>query len=536
MGNIRDLLNKIRYATYGKEVRQSIHDAIEECYATASVDHDNANMEVKIARGTHNTLNDRLVENEKKQENLSSQLEHIENNKTDKTTTQNLQTQVNNLVLASDGTQNAEVVQARGGFPVLNSRLDNIESTITDLNIKRFNLFNKEDITLNKYFGGTIGTSTVNNIGDTTNSFISNQSFKVKKGDVIKVNQQYVGIYIYDNNGILREKYNDTKKEFTVQSDSASFFKISYGKYNDGKIDTLMVVVNDDMQMEYVSFNNISMTTEETKDLYKRVEILENKSQDIEKKAYILLNFDDSTNMYKNRFEIMKEYGFKFSFCLNSGIQVSNNFSNESEKSTFFEMLNYGCDVTMYGGDRNTIPVAVADRTKEQWKEWVNPLLASINNLGIYPVTYFTVQNNMTQNGIDALKELGFKLCRSGLYNPENNYRWIESFDDNRFNTPCVQIQNGNLETVKEYIDTCITNKYSISIFTHQVVDNNTSDLNCDTIVFRQLLDYIKEKVDSGLCEVVTYQEFLNKMTVEGKNVDEERKNKRLNFIQSKLI
>ena len=199
-------------------------------------------------------------------------------------------------------------------------------------------------------------------------------------------------------------------------------------------------------------------------------------------------------------------------------------------------MLNYGCDVTMYGGDRNTIPVAVADRTKEQWKEWVNPLLASINNLGIYPVTYFTVQNNMTQNGIDALKELGFKLCRSGLYNPENNYRWIESFDDNRFNTPCVQIQNGNLETVKEYIDTCITNKYSISIFTHQVVDNNTSDLNCDTIVFRQLLDYIKEKVDSGLCEVVTYQEFLNKMTVEGKNVDEERKNKRLNFIQSKLI
>lgn len=79
MGNIRDLLNKIRYATYGKEVRQSIHDAIEECYATASVDHDNANMEVKIARGTHNTLNDRLDENEKKQENLSSQLEQKAN-------------------------------------------------------------------------------------------------------------------------------------------------------------------------------------------------------------------------------------------------------------------------------------------------------------------------------------------------------------------------------------------------------------------------------------------------------------------------
>lgn len=77
MGNIRDLLNKIRYATYGKEVRQSIHDAIEECYTTASVDHDNANMEVKIARGTHNTLNERFDSVEENIKNNSEQLEHI---------------------------------------------------------------------------------------------------------------------------------------------------------------------------------------------------------------------------------------------------------------------------------------------------------------------------------------------------------------------------------------------------------------------------------------------------------------------------
>lgn len=82
MGNIRDLLNKIRYATYGKEVRQSIHDAIEECYATASVDHDNANMEVKIARGTHNTLNDRLTSVDENIKNNSEQLDNIKSYKT----------------------------------------------------------------------------------------------------------------------------------------------------------------------------------------------------------------------------------------------------------------------------------------------------------------------------------------------------------------------------------------------------------------------------------------------------------------------
>ena len=74
MGNIRDLLNKIRYATYGKEVRQSIHDAIEECYATASVDHDNANMEVKMARGTYETLNSRLNDNEQNILNNSNEI------------------------------------------------------------------------------------------------------------------------------------------------------------------------------------------------------------------------------------------------------------------------------------------------------------------------------------------------------------------------------------------------------------------------------------------------------------------------------
>ena len=73
--SIQNYLNQIKSAVFGKDVRQAIHDAIEECYNTASIDHDNANMEVKLARGTHNTLNDRLEANEEKQENFSEQLD-----------------------------------------------------------------------------------------------------------------------------------------------------------------------------------------------------------------------------------------------------------------------------------------------------------------------------------------------------------------------------------------------------------------------------------------------------------------------------
>nr|DAZ05568.1 MAG TPA: hypothetical protein [Caudoviricetes sp.] len=76
--SIQNYLNQIKTAVFGKDVRQSIYYAIKQCYDDASVDHDNANMEVKLARGTHETLNDRITENEKNQENLSSQLDTIE--------------------------------------------------------------------------------------------------------------------------------------------------------------------------------------------------------------------------------------------------------------------------------------------------------------------------------------------------------------------------------------------------------------------------------------------------------------------------
>lgn len=73
--SIQNYLNQIKTAVFGKDVRQSIHDAIKQCYDDASVDNDNANMEVKLARGTHETLNDRITENEKNQEKLSSDLD-----------------------------------------------------------------------------------------------------------------------------------------------------------------------------------------------------------------------------------------------------------------------------------------------------------------------------------------------------------------------------------------------------------------------------------------------------------------------------
>lgn len=152
--SIQNYLNQIKNAVFGKDVRESIHDAIKQCYDDAAVNHNNANMEVKLARGTHDTLNDRLDENEKNQEKISSQLD----TKANKSTTDAIQGQINNLVLGAVGDgNNAEVIQARGEESILNDRLDNIENgrRLESLNIDALKSY--DVINLNDYAYGSLG-------------------------------------------------------------------------------------------------------------------------------------------------------------------------------------------------------------------------------------------------------------------------------------------------------------------------------------------------------------------------------------------
>lgn len=71
--SIQEHLNKIRNAVYGHEVRESIAKGIETAYDDAS-ENGNANMEVKIARGTNPNLNARLNEMDETDRQTTTQL------------------------------------------------------------------------------------------------------------------------------------------------------------------------------------------------------------------------------------------------------------------------------------------------------------------------------------------------------------------------------------------------------------------------------------------------------------------------------
>jgi len=87
MANITQLLNNIKHAVLGRDVRDSIHDAIKQCYddATAS---GNANMEVAQARSTYSTLKNRLDAADAVDSDTQADIAALEANKADKTALQ----------------------------------------------------------------------------------------------------------------------------------------------------------------------------------------------------------------------------------------------------------------------------------------------------------------------------------------------------------------------------------------------------------------------------------------------------------------
>ena len=95
MGTIKNFIEKIKSARYGKDVRQSIVDAIEQTYDDA-IANGHTDMEVAKARDTYNDLNSRLEADKNKME------ARITNEEDDrKKTLEDIQKQVNGLASGS---------------------------------------------------------------------------------------------------------------------------------------------------------------------------------------------------------------------------------------------------------------------------------------------------------------------------------------------------------------------------------------------------------------------------------------------------
>ena len=210
----------------------------------------------------------------------SSKIDSQIKDKADKTTTNNIQQQVNNLVLGAVGDgNNAEVIQSRGFYDLLNTRLDIIQTGISNLINKKYNW---------EWVIGFVDGPT-GNIVETNNRRICTKNMIYSKDDILISMNDYslykYGVVEYsDEENTSRKDTGWLTRDYVVKK--GTYFRISIAK------------LSEDEEITDRFFNrlldNINIyRLYEFKDAYSRIQALEKQymSNNIHSLDYYPLTF-----------------------------------------------------------------------------------------------------------------------------------------------------------------------------------------------------------------------------------------------------
>ena len=191
MANIKTYLNNIKTAVFGSEVRDSIHDAIQQCYDDASAK-DNANMEVKMARGEYENLGKRL-------DSHSSQIKDIVKKKATKDEVAIERARIDAFTSLNEGTTTGDAELIDGRIGVDGTTYNNIGNAIR-------NQVNGLSSALQTGVAPFVLTDWENNLwGEYGNTFMSSSKYHTfMDGETIIINCQdgfEYGYRSYDSEG-----------------------------------------------------------------------------------------------------------------------------------------------------------------------------------------------------------------------------------------------------------------------------------------------------------------------------------------------
>ena len=259
MADIKTHLNNIKGALYGKDVRNSIHDAIEQCYTDASIN-GNANMEVTQARGEYETLGERLDDH-------ASQLEH--------------KASKNEVFSMSNMGQDIKEAMTGGSVAVVGRNAILNENIVNDqVSVEKIDFCNIEGnlIDLNKLRSDTCIVEHTENFGTQSLSGYST-THKI----IVEPNTTYT---IEENtiNGILFNEYDINGK------------KLVYRHFSVLKVPSLTFTTTQDTRYIIISFNNTVKNN-----------VYFNRGDSVIKKQYSI-NFNSNVNVVKKEeFNEIKE-------------------------------------------------------------------------------------------------------------------------------------------------------------------------------------------------------------------------------------
>lgn len=423
-------------------------------------------------------------------------------------------------------------------FKEVNAETDSLKEDIGELNTSVFNIkespniFDKTKINQDKALV-TWGTPTMTNYTYDKTGWVTSYPIAVHGGSTIHV-------YKFEDGGIK----NQNVANLVTFAKDGSFIAIEGQNKNEIKLsENTAYIIFDISNLTFI--DSLMLTTEPYNGAYKEYgRIKEDKiaknAEDIlklkEDKTHIIFSFD--AFKIDNRFELMKSYGFPFTIAIASTI-LTYPISKEDYYNYF---IDGDVDFSIYAGKGDRPTDYRSD--KDKWSAWVKGLVDGLKETsGLYYPVMYSCQNAASSDILnEVVKENGFRMCRNGTYyNADGTTTWgiltdrkylIDGTKYFDYYPLSVVKQEGypTVEEIKAEIDNAIEKKKSIMLFTHYVIDDTKpmSDTDCPLSKFTAVLDYVKEKVDAGLCDVKNARQFWNYYNQpDGFDIDYKRTNMR---------
>lgn len=418
------------------------------------------------------------------------------------------------------------------------TEIDSLKEDIGDLNTSVFNIeespniFDKTKINQNKALV-TWGTPTMTNYTYDKTGWVTSYPIAVHGGSTIHV-------YKFEDGGIK----NQNVANLVTFAKDGSFIAIEGQNKNEIKLsENTAYIIFDISNLTFI--DSLMLTTEPYNGAYKEYgRIKEDKiaknAEDIlklkEDKTHIIFSFD--AFKIDNRFELMKSYGFPFTIAIASTI-LTYPISKEDYYNYF---IDGDVDFSIYAGKGDRPTDYRSD--KDKWSAWVKGLVDGLKETsGLYYPVMYSCQNAASSDILnEVVKENGFRMCRNGTYyNADGTTTWgiltdrkylIDGTKYFDYYPLSVVKQEGypTVEEIKAEIDNAIKKGKSIMLFTHYVKEDTEtmSDTDCPLSKFTAVLDYVKEKVDAGLCDVKNARQFWNYYNQQdGFDIDYKRTNMR---------
>lgn len=396
----------------------------------------------------------------------------------------------------------AEFINELANDVNVGGRIDELYDIVYPLKNESLNIFNKENVVLNKNRYLAVGRL-ITDTFDKMDGFMTSTSFRCKKGDVIRSNISWqIESIVYDNDGVCVEKtYFDDSKQYTVTSDNAVQFTIQASKQS--LLSTLMITINNDMPSVYTPYSK--NLVDKVSDIDAQIK----SSQKYFKKPFVVLSFD-AFNLTDNRFSIVNdEYGYKATVA------------NTTNESTNKAMMKAGWDIGLYRLDNYPPDMFDYDEAVSQtpsqevlavWDNYVKTTIENAESYGVYNPTVWLTRQGCSCFGLEtALKKYNIPMCR-GSYNPDYSND-TQYFADKlpTMTVSCKQtLMPSTLEDCKTAVADAVNNNTGVAFLTHGIYNTDSSansNYGITESALRSFLDAVKTYVDAGQLEVLTYRD-----------------------------